>query len=349
MESFDTFLEQQVIDEATLKANFLEKAKKLSDKITSKAKRLMSGLSYERDETLFMMETFFTQLKEILEKEKTVTEDDVKRALFQLRDIGKFSLIAPLFILPGGGTTTTVLYLTAKKLFGISILPKGLESVFEMVYDMRNALENINEQLEQDGMKDFESYSKDALDESSLSRIWKHVQDHQAGAISGYRDENSRTENKQNNREIKAYLMRKGYGVTSVQGNYIENFGSDNQREVGEPSFFVVDLQDNGRLEYHLAALGQRFDQDSVLIVPQGGKGAYLLGTSKRDDAFPSYGNKEVVGRSRFGKVAGEFLSRIRGREFAFESVEWPGTVNGKRGWIILANKVDNELREREE
>lgn len=187
---------------------------------------------------------------------------------------------------------------------------------------------------------------KEFVNESSLSRIWRHIQDHQAGAISGYRDNNSKAENKANNREILAYLKSKGYSVTSVKGSYIENFGSENEKEVGEPSFFVVDMNDTGNLERDLAKLGERYDQDSVLIVPKGGKNAYLLGTSHRDDSYPSYGQKEVVGSSRFGKAAGQFLSRIRGREFAFESIQEPQTINGKRGWAILADKVDKEINQ---
>lgn len=197
-------------------------------------------------------------------------------------------------------------------------------------------------------MKNFAELNQ-TLIESSLSRIWRHVQDHQSGAISGYRDDNDKATNKKNNREIKAFLTRKGYSVTRVQGNYIENKGSANEKEVGEPSFFVVDINDTGKLESDLAALGKRFDQDSVLIVPKGGKGAYLLGTSKRDDAFPDFGKSVKVGSSRFGKAAGEFLSRVRGREFAFEAVEEPHTVNGKRGWAIIAEQVEKEIEESDE
>lgn len=182
------------------------------------------------------------------------------------------------------------------------------------------------------------------LNESSLSRIWRHVQDHQAGAISGYRDGNSKSENRRNNQEISAFLRSRGYSVTGVQGNYIENFGSDNQKEVGEPSFFVVDIADKGTLERDLRALGERFDQDSILVVPQGGKNAYLVGTSKRDDAFPDYGQKVKVGSGRFGKVAGQFLSRIRGREFTFESVDDPQTINGKWAMSKIAEQVESDL-----
>jgi len=75
-----------------------------------------------------------------------------------------------------------------------------------------------------------------------------------------------------------------------------------------------------------------------VLIVPKGGKGAYLIGTSNREDAFPSKNNKEVVGNSKMGKVAGQFLSRIRGREFAFENAM---SYNERWADAILASKVE--------
>jgi hypothetical protein len=55
------------------------------------------------------------------------------------------------------------------------------------------------------------------------------------------------------------------------------------------------------------------------------------------------------VGSSRFGKVAGQFLSRIRGREFAFEEnddYQEPMTINGIRGQNILASRVEQSLEE---
>ena len=181
------------------------------------------------------------------------------------------------------------------------------------------------------------------LNEASLSRIWSKVQDHEAGAITGYRGSNSKSTNKQNNKRILSVLKKKGYSVISVKGSYIENKGSADEREVGEPSFFVIDIQDSGKLERDLRALGSLYDQDSVLVVPKGGKGAYLVGTSRRDNAWPDYGKKEVVGNARFGKAAGEFLSRVRGRKFAFEDTN-PETINGIRGQQILATEVEAEL-----
>ena len=78
------------------------------------------------------------------------------------------------------------------------------------------------------------------MNEASLSRIWAKVQDHQSGAISGYRGDNTRAKNKANNREILAYLKNKDYSIVSVKGSYIKNKGSDTEREVGEPSFFYA-------------------------------------------------------------------------------------------------------------
>lgn len=183
-----------------------------------------------------------------------------------------------------------------------------------------------------------------ALEESSLSRLQGKVENYESGAITAYRGDKDIAKNKANNRKLKAYLLQRGFSVTAVKGSYIENFGSENQREVSEPSFFVSDHKDTGNLEKTLVALGRMFDQDSVLIVPRGGKDAYLVGTSQRDDAWPSYGKKEVVGNSRFGKAAGQFLSRVKNREFAFEAVEFPKTINGRRGWSILAESVQKEI-----
>lgn len=189
---------------------------------------------------------------------------------------------------------------------------------------------------------------KGFLEESSLSRIWSKTKNHSCGTITSYRGDRTKAENKKTNKEMLTYLMGKGYSVTKIKGSYIENFGSENEKEVGEASFFVcnqkVDGDDGGKLQKDLAALGRKYDQDSVLIIPHGGKGAFLLGTSKRDDGFPAYNQKEVVGKGKFGKAAGQFLSRIRGREFAFEEVEAMQTINGIRGQKMFVEKMSKDM-----
>lgn len=182
------------------------------------------------------------------------------------------------------------------------------------------------------------------VNESSLSRIWKSIEDHDAGAITGFRGDNTRKKNKENNRDIKIYLRSKGYSVTSVDGSYIEQFGTTSAKEVSEPSFVVVDKNDTGLLHQDLIILGQMYDQDSVLLIPKGGENAFLHGTSKRADSFPGFGINRRVGSGKYGKVSGEFFSRIRGREFAFEEVNLPDTINGIRGWKIFEREMEEKL-----
>jgi len=187
---------------------------------------------------------------------------------------------------------------------------------------------------------------RDYINESGLSRIKNHIDNYACGAITAFRGDKTRAENINNNKEILAVLKRLGYGVTKVKGSYIESFGSDDAKEVGESSFFVVnhkvDGDDNGELESILKRLGEKYDQDSILSIRSGE--AFLIGTSKRDDAWPSYGVKERVGSGKFGKVSGEFFSRIKGRQFAFEHIEDPQTINGKWGMKIVADRVLKEI-----
>ena len=174
-------------------------------------------------------------------------------------------------------------------------------------------------------MKEFKEY----ITESSLSRLWKHSQEHDYGTITAFRyapecgegTPYTKKENLQRNKSLLAKLRSKGYGVTSIKGSYIENYGKATAREVGENSFFVADMQDKGRLKKDLLALGEEFDQDSIIFGDKGKSGA-LFGTNKCPEGYPGYGKKLVQGGAIFGKE-GEFMSRVNGRPFVFsESVE---------------------------
>lgn len=184
------------------------------------------------------------------------------------------------------------------------------------------------------------------ITESSLSRIHSKLGKHTAGAITAYRGEFTHRENQQRNKVLVAKLMAAGYSVTAIQGSYVENHGSASAKEVSEHSFFVVNDKvagdDAGKLEADLVRFGREFDQDSVLVVPVDGT-AKLVGTSKRENAYPSFGRAEPVGKFKGGKAA-QFMSRVNGRSFVYEDLELPGTINGKRGLHILAGKDWREV-----
>ena len=116
-------------------------------------------------------------------------------------------------------------------------------------------------------------------------------------------------------------MLKKGYGVTSVQGIGIENYKSDNEIEVKEQSFIVIDLEDKGNLKKDLVKLGNEFEQDGITFSVKGGKAYDLIGTSDCPIAYPGLGKVERLGRVVFSKN-GEFFSKLGNRPFVFVESE---------------------------
>ena len=154
------------------------------------------------------------------------------------------------------------------------------------------------------------------LTESGLSRLYQHMMEHDSAIISAFRNEYPKKENYERSRELKAQLLSSGYGVTKVDGSYIENFETPEAIEVSELSYFVSNRKGNQEFVNDIARLGEQYEQDSVLIIPEGGKDAYLLGT-RADNDFPPMGQQIRVGNVKMGDEA-EFMSRVKGRPFVF-------------------------------
>ena len=74
--------------------------------------------------------------------------------------------------------------------------------------------------------------------------------------------------------------------------------------------------------------LGAKYEQDSVLYKPGGDKDAMLIGTNHTAN-WPGFDKEEKVGRWKPNK-SGEFYSKMRGRNFVFESVEEPLGMMGR-------------------
>tara|TARA_R110002074_G_scaffold227438_1_gene399095 strand:+ start:46 stop:663 length:618 start_codon:yes stop_codon:yes gene_type:complete len=166
------------------------------------------------------------------------------------------------------------------------------------------------------------------LNESSLSRLYRHMMAHDTAIITAHRGDPSDdsncvdksqvtddSSNKIRNRDLKATLMSLGYGVTSVDGSYIESFNTPAAYEVAEDSFFVVNLEDDPDFTKLIIVLGEDFCQDAVLVVPKGGEGAYLHGTNNSE--FPGYGQRVEAGDLSFGREK-EFMTKVGGRPMAF-------------------------------
>ena len=185
---------------------------------------------------------------------------------------------------------------------------------------------------------------KEHLNESSLSRIWKHNEEHDAGALTAFRKGSncgegiaySKSDNAKRNKSLLAKLKTKGYGVTKLHGSYPEG-----GKSVKETSYFVVDLKDTGKLEKELRKLGQEFDQDSILSIPKGSiKGdakAYLIGTNRCENNWLGFGKKEIFNKGRMGYDSPIYTSRVNGRPFIFEEVgsEVTSPASGMGVWFM--------------
>ncbi len=203
-----------------------------------------------------------------------------------------------------------------------------------------------------DKWKKFTKSPMYVLSESSLSRCWLWIQDHDTAIISAYRNDpldpslclkqQERKEeknttlqtNKERSHDLKAAMLYNRYGVTKTCGAYIENWADpENRMEVKEDSYFVTNLNDEGSFFETMETLGQLFCQDSVLMIPKEGKGAYLLGTNKSD--WPGLGNRFEVGKFRAGEEA-EFMTKVKKRPFEFrESLETFADQSNNAKWII--------------
>ena len=192
------------------------------------------------------------------------------------------------------------------------------------------------------------------LNESSLSRVWKHNEEHDCGAITAFRvgpgdgtgeEKYSRKQNLQRNKSLAAKLKSFGFGVTVLHGTYPE--GGKTKREI---SFFVVDLEDSGKLKKVLRKLGKMFEQDSILFMPKGSiqnkAKAYLIGTNSYDNNWLGMGRKELFNKAKIGYHSRIYTSRVNGRPFIFEHVgkDVPSPVSGQ-GLMALNLMAQKEWR----
>jgi len=195
------------------------------------------------------------------------------------------------------------------------------------------------------------------INETSLSRIWHWTEKHDTAIITASRVKNencleiiegeekgqifTKEENKERNKDLYAVLIEKKYGVTKVDGNYIENFETPEAKEVSEDSLFVVNLRNDENFFKTIIELGKFFCQDSVLLKPVDGD-PYLFGTNNA--SFPGLDNKIDIGKFKGGRE-GEFLTRVGkgNRPLVFEDITTAECFNNS-GRYLMSKRV-RELR----
>ena len=179
-----------------------------------------------------------------------------------------------------------------------------------------------------------ENWGKYLLSESGLSRVYEHIMENDSAILTAFRNEYPNRQNYKRNRELKAQLLVMGYGVTKVDGSYIENFETPQAIEVSEQSYFVSNMDEDPDFVDNITMLGERYEQDSVLIIPSGGTGAYLFGTREGNE-FPEFGEKVSVGDLKLG-MGDEFMSKVKGRPFIFkEELETYDRLSKNSRWAV--------------
>lgn len=163
---------------------------------------------------------------------------------------------------------------------------------------------------------------KNFLNEASLGRVHQHTQGRNIGMITAHRNEHTAQENKERNKNLEHDIRKHGYGFVKVKGRYIENHGTPQAKPVDEHSYLVVGKKghDNGALKGFLKKHGEKYGQDSVLHKAHNESDAKLHGT--REGGWPGKGKSESVGKWHPNR-AGEFHSVMKGKTFAFESVQF--------------------------
>lgn len=212
-------------------------------------------------------------------------------------------------------------------------------------------------------MKRYEEF----INEKSTTRFINHLSKHDCVFITAFRySENcgigkiySQKENLARNRKLYAQLMLKNYGVTKVNGVYIENFGSKTKEEIKseEQSFLVVNLSDDIDFKDNVLNLGIEYEQDSILFIqkPKIERNleieCQLISTNKCEDAFPGFGKIGVTkkfNKIKIGKFS-DFMTTIGNKPFYITSNldESEVTVFNKTytSGIGLKYAVDNDWK----
>ena len=96
-------------------------ARKYASKTSQLIREGVAAVGDEAEETEKMARSFFRMLEAKLDlsgRKEPPTEEEVREAIEQLKDVGRFSIFATLVILPGGVVSLLGLELLARK-FGI--------------------------------------------------------------------------------------------------------------------------------------------------------------------------------------------------------------------------------------
>jgi hypothetical protein len=155
------------------------------------------------------------------------------------------------------------------------------------------------------------------VEESSLSRVFRHQDKNSIGIISASRDKDedgeklTKADNRKRTDDLLTDLRNRGYEPTRLVGHFQEQ-DPKKKINVKEISFLIVGSDDRDLLK-DLKKLGNKFKQDSILHKAKGKK-AIVVGLRAGISDF-------TIGNFNVPKAGQEFeaLSKVKGRTFIFK------------------------------
>jgi len=191
---------------------------------------------------------------------------------------------------------------------------------------------------------------RDLINESSLSRIWQHVENPTStfGVLSASRKDLPNTENTKNHLELKKKIKGLGLGFIELRGGYKEETGFNE-----EMSLFVPKIN-----KKELVSLGAEYNQYSVLYKD---KNIFVeIGTNKNSGVGTILGKFiKSSGKSNYDfskEILKDFFSSLlkgshRGKKFLFrlQEREIPSFNrmayhrNKPLQWITIYNEIVEE------
>lgn len=113
-------------------------AESFASKALSSINNFLNGLNKEGIETKEMAKSFYQMLEHKLnlnERSTPPSEEEVKAAINQLKDMGRFSVFASVSILPGGAFSLMGIEILAKKLGvkGFTFIPSSFRTESEKI------------------------------------------------------------------------------------------------------------------------------------------------------------------------------------------------------------------------
>jgi hypothetical protein len=160
--------------------------------------------------------------------------------------------------------------------------------------------------------------------EASLGRVWQHFNnpDMSVAILTAFRgrdlgdesldDSELYQRNVSRNRKLVSQLEKRGYGYIYVDGHWIENQGTPEERLVKEDSVFVAVKNAGPDFAEFIHQLGNSFNQDAVVV--KDSKGTRLI---FKDGSEIPLGN---IKPGQLGDIYTKLRNNKQANTFVFES-----------------------------